>query len=100
MAESYVVLGAYGGIGEALTRRLAKRGARTLVAGRDAGRLEQLAAELGGESYRLDATQPEEVAACLRRAAEVFGRVDGVANCVGAFQLKPAPPSRTRNGTR
>ena len=90
MAESYVVLGAYGGIGEALTRRLARRGARTLVAGRDAGRVERLAADVGGEAYTLDATQPEAVAACLRRAADVFGRVDGVANCVGAFQLKPA----------
>ena len=29
MSQSYVVLGAYGGIGEALTRRLARRGART-----------------------------------------------------------------------
>jgi len=90
MAQSYVVLGAYGGIGEALTRRLARRGARTMVAGRDAARLERLAAEAGGEAFTLDATQPEEVAACLRRAGEVFGRVDGVANCVGAFLLKPA----------
>ena len=90
MTESYVVLGAYGGIGEALTRRLARRGARTLVAGRDAGSLERLAAEVGGEACTVDATRPEEVAACLRRAAEVFGRLDGVANCVGAFQLKPA----------
>jgi NAD(P)-dependent dehydrogenase (short-subunit alcohol dehydrogenase family) len=90
MAQSHVVLGAYGGIGEALTRRLARRGARTLVAGRDAGRLQQLAADVGGEACTVDATRPEEVAACLRRAAELFGRVDGVANCVGAFMLKPA----------
>ena len=56
MAEkSDVVLGAYGGIGEALTRRLARRGARTLVAGRDAGRLEQLAGEVGGEACTVDA---------------------------------------------
>ena len=87
MAQSYVVLGAYGGIGEALTRRLAGRGARTLAAGRDAARLERLAAELNCETFTLDATRTEDVAACLRRAAEVFERVDGVANCVGAFQL-------------
>lgn len=90
MTQAYVVLGGYGGIGEALTRRLARRGAGLLVAGRDGARLEHLAAEVGAEAFTLDATQPDEVAACLSRAAEVFGRVDGVANCVGAFQLKPA----------
>ena len=90
MAQSFVVLGAYGGIGEALCRRLAKRGARLIVAGRDPDRLARLAAEVEGEAFTVDATQPEPVAACLSRAREVFGRLDGVANCVGAFLLKPA----------
>jgi len=90
MAQSFVVLGAYGGVGAALCRRLATRGAHLLVAGRDPERLAGLAAEVGGEAFTLEATQSGQVEACLRRAAEAFGRVDGVANCVGAFQLKPA----------
>ena len=90
MAQSFVVLGAYGGVGAALCRRLATRGAHLLLAGRDPERLAGLAAEVGGEAFTLEATQSGQVEACLRRAAEVFGRVDGVANCVGAFQLKPA----------
>jgi NAD(P)-dependent dehydrogenase (short-subunit alcohol dehydrogenase family) len=90
MAQTFVVIGAYGGVGAALCRRLANRGARLLVAGRDPERLAKLAAEVGGEAFTLDATQLEQVEACLRRAADVFGRVDGVANCVGSFLLKPA----------
>ena len=34
MAQSFVVVGAYGGVGDALCRRLARRGARVLMAGR------------------------------------------------------------------
>jgi len=90
MAQSFVVVGAYGGVGEALCRRLVRRGARVLMAGRDAGKLALLAADIGQETFSLDATEPEQAEACLRRAAELFGRLDGVANCVGSFLLKPA----------
>ena len=48
MAQSFVVVGAYGGVGEALCRRLARRGARVLMAGRDPGKLALLAADHGG----------------------------------------------------
>ena len=90
MTQSYVVIGAYGGIGEALCRRLVQGGARVLLAGRDAKRLAHLATDVGGETFALDATSTGEVEACLRRAVELFGRVDGVANCVGSLLLKPA----------
>lgn len=90
MTQSFVVLGAYGGVGEALCRRLSAGGARLLLAGRDARRLAHLATAIGGETFALDATSTGEVEACLRRAVEVFGRLDGVANCVGSLLLKPA----------
>ena len=35
MSQSYVVFGAYGGIGSTLSRRLAKKGAKLLLAGRE-----------------------------------------------------------------
>ena len=91
MAQSFVVVGAYGGVGDALCRRLARRGARVLMAGRDPGTLAQLAADIGGETVALDATEPDQVEACLRRAAAVFGRLDGVANCVGSLRLPRTP---------
>jgi 3-oxoacyl-[acyl-carrier protein] reductase len=90
MTPSYVVIGAYGGVGEALCRRLVQRGARVLMAGRDASRLAHLATDVGGETFTLDATSTGEVEACLRHAAQAYGRLDGVANCVGSLLLKPA----------
>ncbi|QIN79171.1 SDR family oxidoreductase [Rubrobacter marinus] len=86
----YVVLGATGGIGSELSRRLAKGGARLVLGARDGERLRSLAAELDALCVGLDATKPEEVDRVFARAVEEFGRIDGAVNCVGSFMLKPA----------
>lgn len=86
----YLVFGATGGIGSCLSRRLAGRGARLVVAARDADRLRALADELGAEPHPVDATQFEETSACAEATVQRFGRLDGVANCVGSLLLKPA----------
>lgn len=90
MNESYVIFGAYGGVGSALCRRLSKQGAHLLVAGRDEVRLASLAAEIGAESFCLDASNLRQVESCLHRATELYGSIHGVANCVGSLLLKPA----------
>jgi len=90
MTVSYVVFGAYGGVGCALCRRLAKKGAKMLLAGRDEARLALLAAELGGQTFPVDATNLRQVESCMKQAAELYGQVNGVANCVGSLLLKPA----------
>jgi NAD(P)-dependent dehydrogenase (short-subunit alcohol dehydrogenase family) len=90
MTAAYIVFGAYGGIGSALSRRLSSRGARLLLAGRDESRLAALAAELGAQTFSVDATNTRQVEACLKHARESFGQVNGVANCVGSLLLKPA----------
>ena len=89
-ASSYLVLGASGGIGSALCRRLAAGGARLVVAARDPGKLEALADELGAHPFPLDATRSAQVDACVARVLERHGRLDGVAHCVGSLLLKPA----------
>ena len=86
----FVILGAGGGIGSATARQLAARGARLVVAGRPSDALQAVAAETGGMPYELDARVPGEVGDAVTRAAGTFGRVDGIANCVGSLLLKPA----------
>lgn len=86
----FVVLGATGGIGSELSRRLAAAGTRLLLAARTADSLHALAESLGAISFPLDATNPEQVDDCLTHAQETLGRIDGVANCVGSLLLKPA----------
>ncbi len=85
-----LVLGAAGGIGGALCRRLTDQHVPLVVAGRDAARLEAVAAQTGGTPFVLDATRPAEVEAAAAKAAELDGRLDGLANCVGSLLLKPA----------
>ena len=85
-----LVLGAAGGIGGALSRRLATERVKLVVAGRDAARLEAIAAETGATPFVLDATRPAEVEAAAAMAVELDGRLDGLANCVGSILLKPA----------
>lgn len=88
--HAYVILGATGGIGSALCRRIAGRGGRLLLAARDEGRLGALGAELDAPWQALDAAEPDQVAAAVRRCQEAHGRFDGVVNSVGSILLRPA----------
>jgi NAD(P)-dependent dehydrogenase (short-subunit alcohol dehydrogenase family) len=94
---AHVIVGAAGGIGSAVCRRLAKSGARLLLVGKTAAKLEALADELrainpAGE-YRVhpaDATKSAEIDAAFAQATEAFGPIHGAANLVGSILLKPA----------
>src|SRR5262249_37367102 len=87
---AYVVLGATGGIGSALCRRLTAPGARPTVAARDCRRTPHPGAGLGAPPPPIDAPPPPPVARCFAEAVEHHGRIDGVVNCVGSLVLKPA----------
>ena len=87
---SYVVLGATGGIGSDLCRRLKACGANVVGASRNPDKVRELADSCGVRPFTLDATDIGQVAACLDDAQQAFGRVDGIANCVGSLLLKPA----------
>ncbi len=85
-----LILGASGGIGSALSRRLAASGATLALAGRPSDRLNQLAAELQAEKWELDIVDPTQVEAVVGQVKERFGQIDGAANCIGSLLLKPA----------
>jgi len=61
-----------------------------VLAARDADRLGRLARELDAAAYPLEATRFEEVDACVEKAVQQYGRLDGTANCIGSMLIKPA----------
>lgn len=87
---AYVILGAAGGIGSAITHALAADGARLVLAGRTAERLAPLADALGAEAATVDAADFAAVEALVAGARERHGRVAGIVNAVGSILLKPA----------
>jgi NADP-dependent 3-hydroxy acid dehydrogenase YdfG len=59
--KTAVITGASSGIGAATARALAGEGYRTILGARRLERLEELAAEIGGEAIALDVTDPASV---------------------------------------
>ena len=90
MARRVLVIGAAGGIGSALVRRLVASGGKVFLAGRDATRLKTLATELGMPWGTVEATDPDAIDALADRATSELGGLDGLANCAGSILLKPA----------
>lgn len=90
MSESIFVLGASGGIGQALCKQLHARGARLAVAGRDGSRLEPLASELGAECVVLEDDTMASMTSAVEVAAEALGGITGAVCCSGSLLLKPA----------
>ena len=84
----YVILGGSGGIGSALARKLAVHD--VVIAAREETKLVQVGNETGAGYRVCDATQFDQVQAVVNFAVETYGRLDGIANCVGSILLKPA----------
>lgn len=80
-----VVLGAAGrdNMGQVMARRFAAEGAKVVVAGRHAGPLAELAAEIGGDALTCDITVKDQVEALAAQAWERHGRVHVAVNCTG-----------------
>jgi NAD(P)-dependent dehydrogenase (short-subunit alcohol dehydrogenase family) len=86
----HLILGATGGIGGALARRLRDAGARPVLAARGEERLAALGRDLDAPVRALDARSFDAVSDAASAVKAECGRLDGIANCVGSFLLKPA----------
>jgi rhamnulose-1-phosphate aldolase/alcohol dehydrogenase len=88
-----LVTGGGSGIGRAIAHRLAAEGACVVVADRDAGSAEKVAAEIGSSDVAVpvtvDVTDEAGIAAAFAAAARAFGGVDLVVNNAGLSISKP-----------
>ncbi len=86
-----LVAGATGVLGGELARALAAAGARLALTGRDDGRLQALAGELGGvPALAADAVDVDAVRTAVEAAAEALGGLDAVVVAWGVVAFGPA----------
>lgn len=86
----HLVLGAAGGIGQALCSDLVARGDRVMLAGRTESSLSAIASELGQPYRVVDARDWEAVDGLVAETLDEFGSIDGAVNLAGSILLKPA----------
>lgn len=82
-----LVTGGAGGIGLAVARALAARGAHVVVADKDRAGCDAVATEIGGSSWPVDLLDPAAVAD--RELAGVFADVDILVNNAGIQHISP-----------
>ncbi|MBU6449856.1 MAG: SDR family oxidoreductase [Rhodospirillales bacterium] len=90
MANSYLIIGGTGGIGQALARRLraAAPEATLFITGQTAERTAEAAAPLRAVPLVLHAQEPGSISTALAQATQ-GGTLSGLAYCVGSILLKP-----------
>jgi short-subunit dehydrogenase len=94
------VTGASAGIGEALVRAWAARGASVTLIARRNDRLEQIAREVSGKTYvhAADLRSPESATAWIAPAEEALGPIDVLVNNAGVQHVEPTEKAAPENG--
>lgn len=88
--QTILVTGASGGVGEAVARVLAERGATVCLSGRNEGRLKKIAAQLPEQralSYPADLTVEQELERLVRGILTDHPRLDAVIHGAGIITL-------------
>lgn len=94
MASPFIIIGATGGTGSALARRLAGQGHDLHLIGRDSDRVGDLARALGASHAIADVLDEEGLTAAVLAGDRGQG-IAGLAYCVGSINLKPLKATRT-----
>ncbi len=93
--SSILVTGAGGGIGGAIARELASRGANLILVNRDPARLAEFAATLRKDGAQVtalagDLALPGEPARLIAAALAHAGTIDILINCAGSLSVAPS----------
>ncbi|MEU1185008.1 SDR family NAD(P)-dependent oxidoreductase [Streptomyces sp. NPDC005820] len=93
--KSFVVTGAAGGVGRALSELLIAEGARVVLADIDKAEVDQLATALGGDeagvhAVELNLLDQDSIGAAVASCLSHLGRIDGLANVAGVVKMAPA----------
>jgi NAD(P)-dependent dehydrogenase (short-subunit alcohol dehydrogenase family) len=86
--KSILVTGASSGIGRQTAISCSNMGARVVITGRDAGRLEETYAKLRGDRHAAVAADLTD-AESMGRLVDLAGVVEGVAHCAGISMIAP-----------
>ncbi|MBF2014965.1 MAG: SDR family oxidoreductase [Rivularia sp. T60_A2020_040] len=89
-----IITGASSGLGEATARRLAKNGAKLMLAARREERLKELVSDIekdgGTAKYQVtDVTNSSQVEALAEATHQAYGRIDVLVNNAGLMPLSP-----------
>jgi NAD(P)-dependent dehydrogenase (short-subunit alcohol dehydrogenase family) len=87
VTRTALVTGGNRGIGYEVCRRLTELGLDVVLTARDARAAESAAGELGARPEQLDVSDPESVAACAERLADV--EIDVLVNNAGLYTTTP-----------
>lgn len=87
---NYAIIGAAGGIGSSLARRLLDNGCGVMAGVRDVGAAEAMPELKGANIAAIDATDWDAYSGFYDEMEGTLGSIDGVAVCVGSILLKPA----------
>ena len=84
MNRIVLITGASGGYGKAIAKAFAESGDTVIMTARDAKRLEQARAEVGGAmAFTLDVTRPADWEDAVSTVTKTYGRIDVLVNNAG-----------------
>lgn len=86
-----LIIGATGGIGEFVSKRLASENAKLILFSRNSEKLDNLAQKLDIESLKVvgDAKNYNDLENAVNLGIEKFGKIDSLIHSVGSIVLKP-----------
>ncbi len=89
MSKIVLITGGSGGIGSEVGRRVAAAGNTPVLVARNAERLADVAADVGGVGYPGDVLDSDGFADVVRRVEAEVGAIDALVHAVGSVFLKP-----------